>query len=50
MLGQFLRPNFTSLTLQLRNSIVIRYHKNKSMFDKTSYNPDWIPREKLYHK
>lgn len=39
-----------SLTLQLRNNIVIRYQPRRSPFDKTSFNEDWIPRQKLYHK
>lgn len=50
MLGHILRRSAQSLTLQLRQNIVIRYQKAKSMFDTTSYNPDWIPRQKQYHK
>lgn len=50
MLGNLLRQHTNQLTLTLRQSIVIRYPKTKSAFDTTSYNPDWIPRQKLYHK
>lgn len=50
MLGNLLRQSANQLTLTLKQSIVIRYPKKKSIFDTTSYNPEWIPREKLYHK
>lgn len=50
MLGNFLTHAKNRLTLQLRQSIVVRYQKRRSLFDKTSYNPEWIPRLKLYHK
>lgn len=50
MLGNLLRQYTNHLTLTLKQSIVIRYPKKKSVFDTTSYNPDWIPRQKLYHK
>ena len=38
------------LTAVLRNSYVIRYTPRRSPFDKTTYNEEWIPRQKLYHK
>jgi ribosomal protein L19 len=50
MLSHFLGPHRALLTLQLRQSIVVRYQKHKSIFDTTSYNPDWIPRASPYHK
>ena len=49
MLGHILRP-LNALTFTLKQSIVIRPQKKKSMFDKTSYNPEWIPRQTPYHK
>lgn len=39
-----------SLTLQLQQGIVIRYTPKRSVFDKTTYNEDWIPRERPYNK
>ena len=39
-----------ALTLQLRNNIVIGYQRQRSPFDKTSYNENWVPRQRLYHK
>lgn len=50
MLGNLLKQATNQLTLTLKQSIVVRYPKKKSMFDRTSYNPEWIPRTKLYHK
>jgi hypothetical protein len=44
MLGKFLRTNIPSLTFKVRQSIVVRYQNKKSLFDKTSYNPEWIPK------
>lgn len=38
------------LTLQLQQGIVIRYTPKRSVFDKTTYNEEWIPRERLYNK
>jgi hypothetical protein len=32
------------LTLQLQQGIVVRYTPKRSVFDKTTYNEDWIPR------
>ncbi len=44
--------NLVASTLQHINkyNIVIRYQKKKSLFDNTGYNPDWVPKIKLYHK
>lgn len=39
-----------ALTLQLQQGIVIRYTPKRSVFDKTTYNEDWIPRQTLYSK
>ena len=50
MLGNLLKQATNQLTLTLKQPIVIRYPKRKSMFDRTSYNPEWIPRQNLYHK
>lgn len=50
MLGHILRSSTNPLTLVLKQSIVIRPQKKKSIFDKTSYNPEWIPRQNPYHK
>ena len=38
------------LTTQLRFGYVIRYTPRRSTFDKTTYNEDWLPRQKIYHK
>lgn len=38
------------LTLHLQYGIVIRYTPKRSVFNKTSYNEDWIPRQKVYNK
>lgn len=50
MLKQYLSSKFNSLNLLLSHSIVIRYQPKRSIFDKTSYNPDWVPRLKPYSK
>ncbi len=51
MLSNIITSAFNrSLTLQLRNNIVIRYQPRRSPFDKTALNEEWIPRQKLYHK
>ena len=39
-----------SLTTQLAQSYVIRYTPRRSPYDKTTYNEEWIPRQKLYSK
>ncbi len=39
-----------ALTLQVRQGIVVRYTPKRSVFDKTTYNEEWIPRQKLYNK
>lgn len=49
MLGRFISRS-TQLNLVLRQQIVVRYQKKRSIFDKTSYNPEWVPRTKLYSK
>ena len=41
---------FTPLTMVLRQSIVIRYTPKRSVFNKTTYNEDWIPRQNIYSK
>lgn len=38
------------LTLQIQQGIVVRYTPKRSVFDKTTYNEEWIPRERLYNK
>lgn len=40
----------TPLTQQLQYGIVIRYTPKRSVFNKTSYNEDWIPRQQVYNK
>ena len=50
MLGNLLRQSTNQLTLTLKQPIVIRWPKQKSIFDTTSYNPEWIPKERPYHK
>ena len=49
MLGRFISRS-TQLNLRLTHSIVIRYQKKRSMFDKTAYNPEWVPRLNPYSK
>lgn len=41
MLQNYLRP-IQRLNLLVSQSIVIRYNKRRAIFDKTTYNPDWI--------
>lgn len=51
MLTNLINNTFNrTLTLQLKNNIVIRYQPRRSPFDKTSFNENWIPRTRLYHK
>ena len=50
MFSRYLPSKVNGLTLQLSQSIVIRYHPKRSMFDKTSYNPEWVPRVNPYSK
>ena len=38
------------LWTQLSYGYVIRYTPRRSTFDKTTYNENWIPRQKPYHK
>ena len=38
------------LTTHIQNGYVIRYTPKRSPFNKTTYNEEWIPRERLYHK
>lgn len=40
----------STLCTQLLYNYVIRYTPKRSPFDKTTYNEEWIPRERLYHK
>lgn len=49
MLGHFISRS-TPLQLALRHSIVTRYQRRRSSFDKTSYNPEWVPRTQPYSK
>ena len=50
MLSNLIQAYTSRLTLQLSQSIVIRYQKKRSVFDKTTYNPDWIPRVRQFSK
>jgi hypothetical protein len=51
MLSNIINTCFNrSLTLQLKNNIVIRYQPRRSPFDKTAFNQEWIPRQSPYHK
>lgn len=51
MLTNLIAKTFNKgLTLQLKNSIVIRYQPRRSPFDKTAFSENWIPKQKLYHK
>jgi|694.fasta_scaffold104691_2 hypothetical protein len=50
MLGKLLRETTNQLTLTLKQPIVIRHQKRKSIFDTTFLNPDWIPRQTPYEK
>lgn len=34
---------------RLARTIVYRREKPRNIFDKTSYNEDWVPREKKFH-
>ena len=38
------------LTLLLKQNIVIRYTPKRSVFNKTTYNEDWIPRQRVFSK
>lgn len=50
MLSNLIQAYTSRLTLQLSQSIVIRYQKKRSVFDKTAYNPEWVPRVRPYSK
>ena len=50
MLKHYLSSKFNTLNLILTQSIVVRYLPKRSVFDKTSYNPEWVPRLKPYSK
>lgn len=50
MLRHLVNGGFRSLTQQLRHNYVIRYTPKRSAFDKTAYNEEWLPRQKLYNK
>lgn len=51
MLSNFVSNVYArTLTHELRQNIVIRYHKRRSMFDRTTFNEDWIPRQVPYSK
>ena len=50
MLTNILLKDSRSLTMRLHQTIVLRYQQRKSLFDKTSFNTEWIPRQKPYHK
>ena len=39
-----------SLTLLIKQNIVIRYTPKRSVFDKTAYNEEWIPRQRHFSK
>jgi hypothetical protein len=40
----------TPLTLQLQQPYVIRYTPKRSTFNKTTYNEEWLPRQRIFHK
>lgn len=50
MLSNIVFKKGVSLTFRNYQTIVFRHQGRKSLFDKTSYNSEWIPREKPYHK
>lgn len=50
MLTNLIQTYTSRLTFQLSQSIVMRYEKKRSIFDKTNYNPEWVPRVRQYSK
>ena len=50
MLSRYLPSKLNRLTFQSLQSIVIRYQPKRSLFDQTSYNPEWVPRVNPYSK
>lgn len=53
MIRQLLKPDtfiHNIFANNLKYNYVIRYTPRRSAFDKTSFNEEWLPRQKVYHK
>ncbi len=41
---------WAGLTTLLSQAYVVRYTPKRSPFDKTTYNEEWLPRQRLFNK